>query len=134
MNGPTWVAGKYGNGLSFDGANDNLTVPNSASLNISGSALTLSMWINPATITGDSVVLGKFWNAGMTSPYYQYALELSGGRPHLYIGTATGLVGAFMDSALAPTNGVIWRSCSTARRRSSMSTAPWSAPSRSTRP
>ena len=30
------------------------------------------MWINPATITGDSVVLGKFWNARMTSPYYQY--------------------------------------------------------------
>ena len=26
LNGPTWVAGKYGNGLSFDGANDNLSV------------------------------------------------------------------------------------------------------------
>ena len=92
---------QVGTGLSFDGANDNLTVANSTSLNISGSALTLSMWINPATITGDSVVLGKFWNAGMTSPYYQYGLELSGGRPHLYIGTATGLAGAFMDTALA---------------------------------
>ena len=32
VNGPTWVAGKYGNGLSFDGANDNLTVANSTSL------------------------------------------------------------------------------------------------------
>ena len=101
LNGPAWVAGKYGNGLSLDGANDNLSIANSTSLDISGSALTLSMWINPATITGDSVVLGKFWNAGMTSPYYQYALELSGGRPHLYIGTATGLAGAVMDSALA---------------------------------
>ena len=59
------------------------------------------MWINPATITGDSVVLGKFWNAGMTSPYYQYAIELVGGRPVLFIGTATGLVGASMDSSLA---------------------------------
>ena len=101
LNGPSWVTGKYGTGLSLDGANDNLSIPNSTSLNISGTSLTLSMWINPATITGDSVVLGKFWNAGMTSPYYQYGLELSGGRPHLYIGTATGLVGAFMDSALA---------------------------------
>ena len=101
LNGPTWVAGKYGTGLSFDGANDNLSIPNSTSLNISGSALTLSMWINPATSTGDSVVLGKFWNAGMTSPYYQYAIELSGGRPYLYIGTASGLVGAVMDTALA---------------------------------
>jgi Concanavalin A-like lectin/glucanases superfamily len=59
------------------------------------------MWINPATIAGDSVVLGKFWNVGMASPYYQYGLELSGGRPHLYIGTATGLAGAVMDTALA---------------------------------
>ena len=46
-------------------------------------------------------MLGKLWNAGMTSPYYQYALELSGGRPYLYIGTASGLAGAVMDSALA---------------------------------
>ena len=46
-------------------------------------------------------MLGKFWNAGMTSPYYQYGLELSGGRPHLYVGTASGLVGAVMDSTLA---------------------------------
>ena len=37
----------------------------------------------------------------MTSPSYQYALELSGGRPLLFIGTATGLAGAAMDSALA---------------------------------
>ena len=32
VNGPSRVAGKYGNGLSFDGANDNLTVANSSSL------------------------------------------------------------------------------------------------------
>lgn len=45
-------------------------------------------------------MLGKFWNARMTSPYYQYALELAGGRPQFYVGTATGLVGAGMDTAL----------------------------------
>jgi hypothetical protein len=45
-------------------------------------------------------VMGKFWNAAMTSPYYQYGLELSGGNPNFYIGTASGLVGTAMGSAL----------------------------------
>ena len=100
LNGPSWVAGKYGRGLSFDGVNDNLSVANSSSLNVSGSALTISMWLNPATITGDSVLLGKFWNARMTSPYYQYGVELSGGRPQFLIGTASGLVGVGSDTAV----------------------------------
>jgi Concanavalin A-like lectin/glucanases superfamily len=76
-------------------------VPNSPSLNFSGNAMTLSMWINPGTISGDSAVLGKFWNTNMTSPYYQYGLELSGGKPQFHIGTSTGLMGAGMDTALA---------------------------------
>jgi Concanavalin A-like lectin/glucanases superfamily len=101
VNGPAWVAGKYGNGLSFDQVNDHLSVASSPSLDIAGSAITMSMWINPGSVTGDSVVLGKFWNAGMTSPYYQYGLELSSGRPNLYIGTASGFAFAAMDSALA---------------------------------
>ncbi len=101
MNGPSRVAGKYGNGLSFDGANDNLTVANSSSLDISGNSMTMSMWINPGSVSGDSVVLGKFWNAGMTSPYYQYGLELSNGRPQYFVGTTVGLAGAGMDTSLA---------------------------------
>ena len=59
------------------------------------------MWINPGSISGDSVVLGKFWNAGMTSPFYQYGLELSNGRPQFYVGTGVGVAQAGMDSALA---------------------------------
>jgi hypothetical protein len=47
------------------------------------------------------VVLGKFWNTNMSNPYYQYGLELSGGKPQFYIGTSTGLIGAGMDTALA---------------------------------
>ena len=101
VNGPSRVAGKYGNGLSFDGANDNLTVANSSSLDISGNSMTMSMWINPGSVSGDSVVLGKFWNAGMTSPYYQYGLELSNGRPQYFVGTAVGMAGAGMDTSLA---------------------------------
>ena len=62
-NGVAWVAGQHGKAASFDGVNDYITIPNSASTNISGSALTLSMWINPQPLaSGNSVVIGKFWN------------------------------------------------------------------------
>ena len=103
VNGVVRAAGRYGNGLTFNGVDGYLTIPNSASLNISGTGLTLSMWINPALSGGDSVVLGKFWNATMTSPYYQYGLELAGGTvPVFYVGTAGGPLSASMGSALTP--------------------------------
>jgi glucose/arabinose dehydrogenase/chitodextrinase len=91
-NGVAWLPGKNGRAASFDGVNDYITIPNSASTNISGSALTLSMWINPQPIaSGDSVVIGKFWNTTMSSPYYQYGLELGGGnRTDFIVGTAGG--------------------------------------------
>jgi len=103
VNGPTFVPGKNGNGLSFDGTNDYLTVPNSPSLDISGNALTLSMWINPTGSAGDQVVLGKHWNATMTSPYYQFGLELqSNGRvPAFQIGTTGGVQAVTTGTALA---------------------------------
>ena len=102
VNGVARTTGNYGGGLTFDGVNDYLTIPNSPSLNIAGSQLTLSMWIKPQSGGGDSVVLGKFWNATMTSPYYQYGLELSGGTvPTFYIGTTGGPLSASMGSALA---------------------------------
>ena len=59
------------------------------------------MWINPQAVSGDSVVLGKFWNATMTSPYYQYGLELASGTPIFYVGATGGVRSASMGSALA---------------------------------
>jgi hypothetical protein len=38
----------------------------------------------------------------MTSPYYQYGLELDGGKtPHFYVGTASGAKSAVMSGTLA---------------------------------
>jgi PKD repeat protein len=104
ISGATRVATNwFGRALKFDGIDDRLTVPNSPSLNISGTGLTLTMWINPQALAGgDSVVLGKFWNATMTSPYYQYGLELTGGTvPTFFFGTTSGVRSASMGSALA---------------------------------
>ena len=46
-NGPSWAAGIAGNALYFDGIDDNVTVMDSNSLDLSNS-FTLSAWVNPA--------------------------------------------------------------------------------------
>jgi glucose/arabinose dehydrogenase/chitodextrinase len=107
VNAPTWTAGQTGHGsaLSFDGTNDNLTVPNSTSLNIAGSAITLSMWLKPTAAGGDHALIGKFWNAGMTSPYYQYGIEMQSGNtvPVFEVGTSSGLRETSLGSAISTT-------------------------------
>jgi hypothetical protein len=47
-NGPTWAGGKFGKGISFDGTDDYVAVPN---LGFSGAARQFSvcMWYNPST-------------------------------------------------------------------------------------
>jgi streptogramin lyase len=47
---PTWVEGKYGKALSFNGTSSCVTVPNSADLQLSG-AFSLEAWIKPTNNT-----------------------------------------------------------------------------------
>jgi glucose/arabinose dehydrogenase/PKD repeat protein len=103
VNGVAHTPGRSGGGLTFDGVGGYLNVPNSPSLDIAGIGLTLRMSINPQGPAGvDSVVLGKSWGATMSSPYYQYGLELTGGRtPNFIIGTSSGVLAADMGSPLA---------------------------------
>src|SRR6185295_10097251 len=46
MGGATWVAGKFGSALSFDGVDDRVFVNSSSSLNLS-TAMTLEAWVQP---------------------------------------------------------------------------------------
>lgn len=59
LNGATWTAaGKFGGGLSFNGAG-RVTVPDSSSLDLT-SGMTLEAWVNPAVTANDwSTVLIK---------------------------------------------------------------------------
>ena len=67
VNGPLWTAGRVGNALFFDGIDDNVTVPDSNSLDLS-SSFTLSAWVNPAsTFTDFRSILVKNYK------YYLYA-------------------------------------------------------------
>jgi glucose/arabinose dehydrogenase len=56
VNGPTWTTGQAGGALSFDGANDYVTIADFAP----PANLTLEAWIYPSNNGGkDSIILGK---------------------------------------------------------------------------
>jgi hypothetical protein len=99
-NSPAWTSsGKIGNALTFDGINDWVGIPNSTSLNISGTAITISTWVNITNNgSADYVLFGKFYNATMTTPFYQYGLEfdnIGNKTADFYFGSAGVLRGPF---------------------------------------
>ncbi|MFA6315751.1 MAG: LamG-like jellyroll fold domain-containing protein, partial [Candidatus Paceibacterota bacterium] len=57
---PNYTTGKFGNGLQFDGTNDNMSVESSSSLNITG-GMTLAAWVYK-TSSGNGYVIAKRTN------------------------------------------------------------------------
>lgn len=66
-NGPTWVDGKVGKALNFDGTNDYVTMGNTN--DITTGDFTLAYWMNPENVSQVRSVIGKRENVG---PYRQY--------------------------------------------------------------
>ena len=102
VNGVARGTGAYGGGLVFDGVND---YPDRAQFDVAQHLGNRSDTDHVDQAAGRRRGrlrrLGKFWNATMTSPFYQYGLELSGGTvPTFYVGTAGGPRSASMGSAL----------------------------------
>jgi hypothetical protein len=80
LHGATFVAGPHGNALAFNGAGNYVETANSASLDISGTGLTIAFRVNVVSTAGggDYVIVGKPWSAAsMPSPFYQYGIEYS---------------------------------------------------------
>jgi methionine-rich copper-binding protein CopC len=65
----TWVAGLSGSALSFNGANSWVTIPNSASLQLTN-AMTLEAWVKPNSLTGASSILMKEMTGGLSYALY----------------------------------------------------------------
>jgi len=65
--GPTTASGKFGNGGSFDGSDDYVSLATSTSLNIT-SNITMSVWVKTSSTTG-SVIIGGY-NAGADNTGY----------------------------------------------------------------
>ncbi len=70
VNGPTWVSGKFGYALSFDGINDYVSVPSSSSLNLNNEFSILA-WVFDREINSYSVYVGKI-DSPLTNNYYIY--------------------------------------------------------------
>ena len=76
ISGATWTpSGKFSGALSFNG-NGYVTVPNSSSLDISGTGFTLELWaMRKDTAGADQVLIGK---DGL-GQFYHYGLEYQNG-------------------------------------------------------
>jgi len=81
-----WVAGKSGNGVSFDGSNDYISSAAGPSLNLS-SSMTMSAWIRPLD-ANQRRVMGVFNAQGQANPWY--AILYSGQRIRLQMRNITG--------------------------------------------
>ena len=98
-NGPLWTpTGKYGAAVSFDGVNDLILVPASASLNLT-TAMTLEAWVNPAvTLSGWKAIVQKETDA--------YLLSASSSQQNRPAGGATlnsvCCTNAYATAALVP--------------------------------
>ena len=95
----TWAAaGKYGKALTFNGTSSRVTVPNSASLQLT-TAMTLEAWVNPTTVNSawrDVIEKGN-------DNYYLMGTSTPSSRP-AGGGIIGGSYGEAFGTAAMPTN------------------------------
>jgi len=82
LDGPTWIDGKYGKALGFDGIDDYVLVQDSPSLDAT-LGITIAAWIYPIQFDGKRSILGKIddSNPSTTQAYTLHLLE--NGELHL---------------------------------------------------
>lgn len=68
ITGASYVTGKYGDALSFNGLNNYVTVPASSSLTSYPNGITVNLWLKMATFIGIPV---SMWGAGTGFGIYQ---------------------------------------------------------------
>lgn len=101
ISGATWsTEGAFGSGaLSFDGGNDWVTVPDSASLDLTA-GMTLEAWVRPTNIRGYTTVILKEGPSNLA--YALYASDGVSRPPATWLNTPQGDY-----SAVAPNNLVL---------------------------
>jgi Concanavalin A-like lectin/glucanases superfamily/Domain of unknown function (DUF2341)/Fibrinogen beta and gamma chains, C-terminal globular domain len=70
---PSWVLGKYGGALSFDGDGDYLNIPITTSLQ-PRYQITMEAWVNPVDYSGDMILMSTYYmivdNSGQLETYW----------------------------------------------------------------
>ena len=74
---PTWVTGKFGKGLQFDGTSY-LAVPDSDSLDINADQMSIVVWVNGEGWGGDNFIVRKMATAGTATVYWLAGDETTG--------------------------------------------------------
>jgi hypothetical protein len=85
---------EHGSVAEFDGTGDYIEVPNSATLNITGTEITLAAWAYYDDVAGNpEILIAKVYQeTAHASPYFSYGLHLlSNGQPRFWLrlGTAS---------------------------------------------
>jgi len=92
-NGPTFVAGKYGNAISLDGVNDFVNLGNPAALQMTGS-MTLSAWVYASSFPADDAAVISKREAGETG--FQLDLTKDNGPRTIGFKLTTGAGGQML--------------------------------------
>lgn len=90
----TWAAGKFGSGLTFDGTDDVVRIPETSSTDIGATtdSFTVSAWFtNASSLPNDGILVGKW--AGVASGYPIDIRMDSGGWLKMSIGDGTNSPG-----------------------------------------
>ena len=99
MNGVVRTGGRFGQGLSFDGVNDRVTVSNTAALNPGTAPFTASAWIRTTASTVQRVI-GK-------RAVCNAAPSASGAFWNLHVFQGTGVMAAEINDAAGNYEGII---------------------------
>jgi hypothetical protein len=94
VNRPVWTSGRLGGGLSLNGTNDYVQIPNPGPL--SPQKITLSLWVNPSSFanTNGSSMLANVGLRDASDGYYGLAIDTAG-KPVALLNIGDGEGNAF---------------------------------------
>lgn len=96
-----FTAGKYGNGLTFDGVNDWVTVSDANNLDLT-TGMTIEGWVRPSALADFSTVVMKERSGGLA--YTLYAADGANQPPAVYIRLASGVEVEVRGPSVLPLN------------------------------
>jgi len=81
QNGTGFTVGKVGQGLTFDGGDDQITIPDNANQN-GGTNLTIEAWINPTSLPHGGTILQKRTSGNIGGYVFEPTQPSGGGQPN----------------------------------------------------